>query len=215
MLGDWLWAAAFTATAYLIGSIPMGLMVVKLTRGRDVRETGSGSAGATNVQRLLGTRGFAAVVVLDMLKGGGVVAAAILLPLDEAVRHFNVGFSALAVVVGQCWPVLAGFRGGKGAATLAGAGLTLYYQFWWLTLPLFLLVLVLIYFVRVVSLISLFGLLLGLVIGAVFAALDMLPAPYLIGMYGGAAAMLFRHRSNIIKLVRRRERRTDMGKWKR
>jgi glycerol-3-phosphate acyltransferase PlsY len=107
------WMLAFLA-AYLIGSIPFGLLLAKAAGKGDIRQIGSGNIGATNVLRT-GAKGLAAAtLLLDLTKG----LAAVLL-----ARHFwldAVGPAALAAIVGHCFPVWLGFRGGKGVATFAG-----------------------------------------------------------------------------------------------
>ncbi len=106
------------ALGYLLGSIPFGLLLTRLTGAGDLRSIGSGNIGATNVLRT-GRKGLAAAtLLLDLAKG----AAALLLaraiwpeasPGVEAV-------AAIGAVVGHCFPIWLGFRGGKGVATLAG-----------------------------------------------------------------------------------------------
>jgi glycerol-3-phosphate acyltransferase PlsY len=100
--------------AYLIGSIPFGLLLAKAAGKGDIRQIGSGNIGATNVLRT-GSKGLAAaVLLLDASKGLAVVLA--------AWRWFPDGISitALAVVIGHCFPIWLRFNGGKGVATNAG-----------------------------------------------------------------------------------------------
>ncbi|HEX2973060.1 MAG TPA: glycerol-3-phosphate 1-O-acyltransferase PlsY [Tepidisphaeraceae bacterium] len=114
--------------AYLVGSIPFGL-IVGLSKGIDPRKAGSGNIGATNVGRLLGGRYFAAVFTLDMLKSLlPMVAAAWILRGDGHDRAtyilwLAVGFGA---IIGHMFPVYLGFKGGKGVATAAGVVLGLF-----------------------------------------------------------------------------------------
>ena len=115
--------AAF-AVAYLLGSIPFGLLLTRLGGTQDLRSVGSGNIGATNVLRT-GRKGLAAAtLVLDLLKGVAAVAI--------AWRLFPGGapWAALGAVVGHCFPVWLGFRGGKGVATLAGVCLALAWPIW-------------------------------------------------------------------------------------
>ncbi len=105
--------------AYLVGSIPFGLLLAKAAGKGDIRQIGSGSTGATNVLRT-GSKGLAAaVLVLDLAKGFLAVLA--------AWRWFPdaVSAGALAAVIGHCFSVWIGFRGGKGVATNAGVCLGL------------------------------------------------------------------------------------------
>jgi acyl phosphate:glycerol-3-phosphate acyltransferase len=103
------------AIAYLAGSIPFGLLLAKAAGAGDVRRIGSGNIGATNVLRT-GRKGLAlATLGLDMLKGA--------LPVWLGYRYFGPDLAVIAglgAVVGHCFPVWLGFRGGKGVATAAG-----------------------------------------------------------------------------------------------
>ena len=106
--------------SYLIGSIPTGYIIVKKLAGVDVRETGSGSTGATNVKRVLGTKWFFIVLLLDVIKG--------VIPVYIAIRHFDyIGFeglspviAALGVIIGHSKSIFLKFTGGKSVATGVG-----------------------------------------------------------------------------------------------
>ena len=105
------------AGGYLIGSIPFGYLFVKLKSGRDVREQGSGATGATNVSRILGKKMAIVVALLDIAKGiFAYYLASVLLKFSGAGE-----ISAIFAVVGHCFPVWLGFRGGKGVSTAFGA----------------------------------------------------------------------------------------------
>ncbi|WP_288483891.1 glycerol-3-phosphate 1-O-acyltransferase PlsY [uncultured Novosphingobium sp.] len=102
------------ALGYLLGSIPFGLLLTRLTGAGDLRSIGSGNIGATNVLRT-GRKGLAATtLLLDLAKG----LVAVL--LARSIWPGAEPFAAVAAVVGHCFPVWLGFRGGKGVATLAG-----------------------------------------------------------------------------------------------
>ncbi|MFM9911326.1 MAG: glycerol-3-phosphate 1-O-acyltransferase PlsY, partial [Chitinophagaceae bacterium] len=109
--------------AYLIGSIPTSVWVSRFFFGIDIREYGSGNAGATNSFRVMGPRLGTLVMVVDMLKGLAAVKLAFLLPFyidnDIARTGFQIGLG-LAAVLGHIFPIWADFRGGKGVATLFG-----------------------------------------------------------------------------------------------
>ncbi len=114
---DFLEIPGAIAGGYLIGSIPFGYLLVKLKLGRDVREQGSGVIGATNVSRVLGKKVGVLVASLDVLKG--ILAfylAAVLLKTNGAAE-----IAAVSAVIGHCFPVWIGFRGGKGVSTAFGA----------------------------------------------------------------------------------------------
>lgn len=112
----------FLVSAYLIGSIPFSIIASKALKGIDVREYGSGNAGATNTFRVLGKKAGTLVLILDVLKGYSAVSLAILTdfsPISEVYANFQLAFG-IAAVLGHVFPIYAGFRGGKGVATLLG-----------------------------------------------------------------------------------------------
>ena len=109
--------------AYLIGSVPTSVWVSKSFFNIDIRDYGSGNAGATNTYRVLGSKWGTFVMVIDMLKGVVAVKLALLLPeyADSEVNLQNLQTGlGLAAVVGHIFPIWADFRGGKGVATLFG-----------------------------------------------------------------------------------------------
>jgi len=114
--------AILLVLAYLIGSIPSAVWVSKWVYGIDIREHGSGNAGATNTFRILGSKAGSAVMLMDMMKGFIAVRLCLF-------SHFPPGydlysnlqiFLGLAAVIGHIFPIWAEFRGGKGIATLFG-----------------------------------------------------------------------------------------------
>ena len=109
--------------AYLIGSVPTAVWVSKYFFKIDIRDYGSGNAGATNTFRVLGSKWGTFVMLVDVLKGIIATSLYILLPYyltDEWDRtNFMIGLG-LAAVMGHIFPIWAGFRGGKGVATLLG-----------------------------------------------------------------------------------------------
>jgi acyl phosphate:glycerol-3-phosphate acyltransferase len=108
------------AGAYLLGSIPTGLLLMRIFRKQDIRAVGSGNIGATNVLRAGGAGLGAATFLLDTLKGAAAVFfggfAGIMLAPDVRVSTIQA-LAALAAVLGHVFPVWLGFRGGKGVAT--------------------------------------------------------------------------------------------------
>lgn len=183
--------------AYLIGAVPWGLVLGKLN-GVDVRAHGSGGTGATNTLRLLGWKVAASVFALDFLKG--------LLPVLAArwldAPNWAVGAVAVATVVGHCWPVYIGFKGGKGMATSGGAAVGLA---WWLVL-LLLPMIGIVYLTRYVSLASLIAAVAGPVIALVVSATSDLPWSWSIATVVMGAIIILQHRTNIQRLMNGTER---------
>jgi len=111
--------------AYLIGSIPTAVWVSRYYFGIDIRDYGSGNAGATNTYRVLGAKWGTLVMVVDMVKGVIATSLYILIPYyaaktnDIDLTNFMIGLG-LAAVAGHIFPIWAGFKGGKGVATLFG-----------------------------------------------------------------------------------------------
>jgi acyl phosphate:glycerol-3-phosphate acyltransferase len=102
--------------AYLLGSIPFGYFIVRRKIGADVRETGSGGTGATNVSRRAGRTAGVLTLLLDAAKGCAAVVIAQVVSGDDWV----IAAAAIAALVGHIFPVWLGFRGGKGVATGVG-----------------------------------------------------------------------------------------------
>jgi len=109
------------AESYLLGSIPFGYLLVRVFRGEDVRHSGSGNIGATNVSRKSPTLGIL-TLLLDALKGAFAVAlASLFFPMDGNARYTAMSVAAFFAVVGHVFPAWLRFRGGKGVATGLGA----------------------------------------------------------------------------------------------
>src|SRR5580765_8307678 len=111
----------FVLLAYLLGSISFSILVVRLIAGKDIRQEGSGNAGATNVLRNHGAKAGIVVGLLDVAKGAAAVWAMRAITADP--RYLAA--AAFAVVLGHVFPVFFRFRGGKGVATTVGAFLVL------------------------------------------------------------------------------------------
>jgi glycerol-3-phosphate acyltransferase PlsY len=105
-----------TAGAYLLGSLPFGVLLGYVVLGRDIRAGGSGHSGGTNTIRQAGWGVGLLVIVLDVAKG----ALAVWLALTYGDGLWAPALAAGAVVAGHCWPIFAGFRGGMGLATAGG-----------------------------------------------------------------------------------------------
>lgn len=113
----------FLVLAYLMGSIPTAVWVSKYFFKTDIREHGSGNAGTTNTLRVLGKKPAIFVLAVDLLKGFAAVKLALLFTSAEQTPHQWLNLASvlgMAAVIGHIYPVFAGFRGGKGIATLFG-----------------------------------------------------------------------------------------------
>ena len=109
--------------AYCIGSIPTAVWISKAIFGIDIRDYGSGNAGATNTFRILGSKWGTIVMAVDIIKGVVATSLYILLPyyLTDELQRTNLMIGlGLAAVIGHIFPIWAGFKGGKGVATLLG-----------------------------------------------------------------------------------------------
>jgi glycerol-3-phosphate acyltransferase PlsY len=183
--------------AYLIGAVPWGVVLGNL-HGVDVRNQGSGGTGATNTLRLLGWRVAGSVFLLDFLKG--------LLPVVVArwleAPTWAVAAVGVATVIGHCWPVYIGFKGGKGMATSGGAAIGLA---WWLVL-LLLPMIGIVYLTRYVSLASICAAIVAPVIAVVVSLMGYLPWSWTIAISCMGAIIVLQHRSNIQRLLNGTER---------
>jgi glycerol-3-phosphate acyltransferase PlsY len=182
--------------AYLLGSIPFGYLIVRGKMGADIRETGSGGTGATNVSRRAGKMAGVLTLLLDAAKGAAAVLIAKALTGDDWV----IAAAAIAALVGHIFPVWLGFRGGKGVATGVGIFLVL--------APIALLCAGVI-FVAIVALtryVSLGSIIAALLI-PVFVWWQSDVRPSLIAAVAGAALIVFAHRGNIKRLASRTESR--------
>jgi glycerol-3-phosphate acyltransferase PlsY len=190
------WLAA-TVVAYLLGSIPSGLLIGRVFFGIDVREYGSHRTGATNVLRTLGPGAAAAAVVMDVLKGVlAVLVARGLLPLEPWAHVV----AALAAAAGHNWPVFVGFRGGRGVLVSTAAVGVLY----WPVLVILLAIAALIMWrTRYVSLASVTGAASAPFLFLLFFLLRgpaEVPLPYVAYATIAGALIILAHRDNIARL---------------
>jgi glycerol-3-phosphate acyltransferase PlsY len=146
--------------AYLLGSIPFGYLLVRVFLKQDIRASGSGNIGATNVARA-GARGLGvATLLLDLSKGLAAVLLAFWVashvsPLMSQAQKFDLAtMAAVAAVVGHCFPVWLAFRGGKGVATALGVFLALVPRATLCILGVFLVVLLLTRYVSLASIMA-------------------------------------------------------------
>ncbi len=195
--------------AYLLGSVSNAVWIGKTFYDTDVREHGSRNAGATNTMRILGRKAGIAVFALDFLKGFIAVSLAALLPYAaDSPALFNMKFAlTAAVVLGHIFPVFAGFRGGKGVATLAGAVLAVYPPAVLLCLATFIAVFALCRYVSLASITA--GILLPVYTVFVFGQRYV---PLVIFCCAVSVLLLVTHRRNIRRLLTGTEPKTYFRK---
>ena len=185
----------FAVLSYLLGAVPTGYLVFKLSERKDIREFGSQNIGATNVLRLKGLKLAVPVVLADVLKG--------FLPAFLAFRLFGdlrlALIASFLAVIGHCYPVYIRFRGGKGVATTVGAAAALAFAPFLVSVTVFLVVVGL---TRYISLSSI---------------LAVISFPVFVHVFGGgvetvawgaaiAVLVILKHRANIGRLLAGRER---------
>lgn len=187
-------------TAYLIGSVPTSVWVSKYFFNIDIRDYGSGNAGATNTYRVLGSKWGTFVMVIDMLKAIIAVKLAFLLPDSHEYELYLINLQiglGLAAVIGHIFPVWANFRGGKGVASLFGMVLGIQPNVALCCVGIFIVVL---YITRWVSLSSILaGLAFPIFILIIFNEPEHL---YRIFAVAVACMVIFTHQKNIGRLLR-------------
>jgi glycerol-3-phosphate acyltransferase PlsY len=189
--------------AYLIGSIPTSVWVSKSVFGFDIREYGSGNAGATNAYRLLGSKWGTIVMIADMLKAIVAVKLAFFLPdsfeYELYLINMQVGLG-LSAVLGHIYPIWVKFKGGKGVASLFGMVLGIQPNVALCCVGVFILVLFLTRWVSLSSILA--GIAFPIFILAVFNEPEHL---YRIFAVIVGLLILFTHQKNIIRILRGNE----------
>ena len=182
--------------SYLIGSIQSGILIGKIIYKTDVRQFGSKSSGATNIQRTIGLKPGIFVLVLDIFKG--------FLPIlfIEIFTEENIlgVMSCIFLVLGHCYPVFHKFKGGKGVATGFGSVVVLL-PYIALGIPI---ALPIIYKTRYVSLGAILGCIISIFLIILFVALELLPSEYLMVLFV-PLLIIYKHKQNIIRLIQKKE----------
>jgi len=226
------------AIAYLLGSIPFGYLIVRASKRADIRETGSGGTGATNVSRRAGKVAGVLTLVLDALKGAAaVVIAKLILGLSIVGPDVNIGSpsqtaiqalgghagsplhswatteaywwvaaAAIAAIVGHIFPVWLGFRGGKGVATGVGVFLVLVPLVVVFAGAIFLVIVLLTRYVSLGSIAAAATVPVFILIRNHISPQTQF-GPLMTAAVCGAALIIFAHRSNIERLIKRSETR--------
>jgi glycerol-3-phosphate acyltransferase PlsY len=188
--------------AYLIGSIPFGYLIVRHKVGADIRESGSGGTGATNVSRRAGKAAGVFTLVLDALKGVlAIIVAQIIIGESGSSIDWLTAAAAIAVIVGHIFPVWLRFRGGKGVATGVGVFLML------APIATFCAAIIFVVVVTITKYVSL-GSTVAAAIIPLFVWMDMVFIktitdlwPLLTATVAGAMLIIFAHRGNIRRLA--------------
>jgi acyl phosphate:glycerol-3-phosphate acyltransferase len=196
-MSDGVLFGAATAAAYLIGSIPTGVLLAR-ARGIDIRAVGSGNIGATNVARNLGKRLGVIVLLLDAIKGAIPVAVALLAGLDARLGPWLVTAVGIAAIVGHCFPVWLRLRGGKGVATSLGVFLVVDPLVAGIGVAIFAVLYALFRIASIGSMVA------ALSFPALLWALGRPDATVVLGAVG-AGIVLVKHRGNLVRLFRREE----------
>ncbi len=176
--------------AYLLGAIPFGYLLVKWKTGGDVRSSGSGNIGATNVLRTTGRAAGIATLLLDIAKGH----AAVWLAAQWTHDPYVIGAAALAVMAGHAYPVFLKFKGGKAVASFVGAFLCMTPAALGAEVVVFVAVVA---WTRHISM--------GSIVGAATFPLAVwlvakAPVPFVAAAVVGGAFIIYKHRSNIERL---------------
>jgi glycerol-3-phosphate acyltransferase PlsY len=191
--------------AYLLGSIPFGLIFGRAIAHVDIRKYGSGNIGATNVLRTLGLKAGIPTLIMDLAKAALTVWVGMLVIGDESLVMYGLdvhvqaaqAVSALMAVVGHNWSIYLKFKGGKGVATFIGGLLVIN--------PIVAIIgagigIVVVLATRYVSLGSILGSLAVLVIIGALTALALVAPVYLVYILVAVAIIVYQHRANIQRL---------------
>jgi acyl phosphate:glycerol-3-phosphate acyltransferase len=199
--------------AYLLGSVPTSVWVGRIWFGLDIREHGSGNAGATNTFRVLGKKAGIFVMLVDILKG--LLAATVALILlrqgyieSEMLILWKLILGIVAII-GHILPVFVGFRGGKGVATLAGMMMGVQWEITLICVFIFLITLLLSNYVSLSSMVASLSFPLLVVLVPGFQQDNLILPVFGFALF---VAVVFTHRKNIKRLIRGDENKTYLIK---
>lgn len=189
---NWIW---YLGLGYLLGSIPFALVIGKVFYKTDVRNFGSGNLGGTNAGRVLGKKAGISVILCDVFKV--VLAVAIVAQFD---REASI-WAGLAAAIGHCYPVFAGFHGGKAVATMFGfllsTSIFTFGNLWYVLVPLIFFMIVL-YLGKMVSLASMVAAIVSSIYITIMQyniSFEVILASWLL-----TVLVIYRHRGNIVKI---------------
>jgi glycerol-3-phosphate acyltransferase PlsY len=204
------WHLAFfiVVVSYLLGSVPIGYIIGKVA-GVDIRKSGSGNIGATNVLRVLGKKYGYAVFFLDALKGFAAVRICLALvsatPAARAYADFFALLGAVVCVVGHAFPIWLGFKGGKGVATSAGVIIGLMPLAAVILFPIWFIVFEISRYVSVASICAAISLPITIALFLKFKVMDSIVLLYF--SLALAVVVVWQHRSNFSRLLNGTEQR--------
>jgi len=210
--------------SYLVGSIPVSIILTKIIKGVDVRDYGSGNAGGTNVSRVLGKKFGVFVILLDAMKG---VIAVVLIsrfyfgsfpfPNTTPFDDFTLIqiMAGLAAVIGHIWTIFAGFKGGKGIATGLGVLVSIVTIDLLVALGVFLAVMYLSKYISLASISAAISVPLIMIVRENIFGVDI-PSyhtilPFVIGL---ALLIIYTHRTNVERLLRGSENKISLSNEK-
>ena len=203
----WLAIIAIMIAAYLLGSIPSAVWIGKKYYGIDIREHGSKNAGTTNMLRVLGKRAALPVFIIDYFKGFGAVMLTSLMRYDDAISSstlITIRIIATAfVVLGHIFPIFAGFKGGKGVATLLGAGTGIYAPILLLSFGVWCIVFAIWHYVSLASMVAGCSYPIFVIIFSTMTYNDnasLGSVPFIVFSWVVAILLIWTHRKNITRL---------------
>lgn len=188
--------------AYLLGSIPSGLWIGRKFFQIDIRQHGSGNLGATNSFRILGKKAGTIVLLMDLLKG----SISVLLLKQMDLHGISPLIIALFAVVGHTYPLFANFKGGKAVATFAGVILAYKPILFLIGLGIFILTLAI---SKMVSFTSMLTISIGVLLSLYFQDIVLTTIALLADIF-----IIYRHRTNIQRILNGTESKVDIFKWK-
>ncbi len=190
---------------YLLGSFPSGYLAGRIIKGVDIRSLGSGSTGATNVLRHIGKRAAITVFLIDVFKG----ILSILLVKNLLLNDSWQVAMGLSTLIGHIWPVWLNWKGGKAVATGLGIFLGLSWQVGLATLGIFI---IMITSFRIVSLASVSAALALPLIMFLSFNTSNISLPFLVITLLAMTLVIWRHRENIVRLIKGKEPRIGQSK---
>ena len=189
--------------AYLLGSIPSGYLIFRITQKGDIRSFGSGNIGATNVARAMGTKGGLLTLFLDIAKGAGAVL------LARYLLNPNLAAAAgVMAIIGHNSSIFLKFKGGKGVATALGVFFSIAAKAILPSLGIFIIMLIAFKYVSLGSISAAASF-------PLFTLLFHYPKEIIIAAVLGGMLIIIAHRSNIRRLIKGKENKISLGRKKR